>query len=125
RDLERLQETLAKRPDDLRAKAHRGRSRERRGVDAGARRAAGAADHSRLRGAHRACLRAAIGSKLRLVDRADGNAAIYVVDDTADVRELVTTQLQKLGYTAIAFSSGEECIDAIAIARPSCVLIDL
>ncbi len=55
----------------------------------------------------------------------DAATLIDVVDDTPDVLELVSTMVRKLGFTARGFSSGDECLEAIAVRRPAAVLMDL
>src|SRR5437879_4918920 len=57
--------------------------------------------------------------------RPDDDTVVFVVDDTEDMRALVCAMLTKLGYAPIAFSNGDDCLDAIAIQKPAAVLMDL
>ncbi|MDR3295532.1 MAG: response regulator transcription factor [Clostridiales Family XIII bacterium] len=50
---------------------------------------------------------------------------IYLVEDDENIRNLVTYTLQHTGFTARAFSCGEDFWRAFAEARPSLVLLDI
>jgi CheY-like chemotaxis protein len=51
--------------------------------------------------------------------------SVVVVDDHADIREMVTMLLSDLGHTLTAVASGQEGIDACIAQRPSAALIDI
>jgi signal transduction histidine kinase/ActR/RegA family two-component response regulator len=53
----------------------------------------------------------------------DGNGTVLVVEDDADVRELVIAQLEDLGYTPISAANGPEALEVLA--APETPPIDL
>jgi signal transduction histidine kinase/CheY-like chemotaxis protein len=55
--------------------------------------------------------------------RQTGSGVVLVVEDDADVRELVVLQLQDLGYTSVVAGSGPEALDILA--APGTPSIDL
>ena len=50
---------------------------------------------------------------------------ILVVDDEADILELVRYNLLKEGYTVSCVSSGEDCISSVKSSSPDLVVLDL
>lgn len=50
---------------------------------------------------------------------------LLIVDDQADIRQLLAGILEDEGYNAIAVSSGEEALSAIEMHRPHTVLLDV
>jgi DNA-binding response OmpR family regulator len=50
---------------------------------------------------------------------------VLVVDDDADIRELVTFKLQQAGYTVQAASDGQLGLDAALANTPDLILLDL
>jgi CheY-like chemotaxis protein len=48
-----------------------------------------------------------------------------VVDDDADVRQLLTQELVSAGYRVQSAAGGSEALEAMAQERPSAVLLDL
>jgi CheY-like chemotaxis protein len=50
---------------------------------------------------------------------------LLVVDDDADVRELLTRELVSAGYRVQSAAGGSEALDAMERERPSAVLLDL
>ena len=50
---------------------------------------------------------------------------VLVVDDDADIRELVTFKLQQAGYTVEAASDGQLGLDAALANTPDLILLDL
>lgn len=50
---------------------------------------------------------------------------VYVVDEAADVRAMVTETLRSLGYEAAAFESAARALDAMGRRPPSALLTDL
>lgn len=48
-----------------------------------------------------------------------------VVDDTADVRELVALHLRALGYDVVEAADGREAVELVRLARPGLILMDL
>ena len=50
---------------------------------------------------------------------------ILIVDDVKDQRELASSMLTKLGYSAKALSSGEEAIDYLKNNSPALVILDM
>jgi DNA-binding response OmpR family regulator len=50
--------------------------------------------------------------------------SILVVDDDADVREIVAFKLGRLGYEVITASDGATGLEAVAQLRPDLVLLD-
>jgi len=52
-------------------------------------------------------------------------ATVLLVDDDATFRQVVTGELNRLGYQTEAVSSGEEAVRRIAVSEPDVVLLDL
>ncbi len=52
-------------------------------------------------------------------------ALVFLVDDDADLRRLVSVWLQSGGYKVQELESGEACIEALGRTTPSVVLLDL
>ncbi|MCB0359538.1 MAG: response regulator [Bdellovibrionales bacterium] len=50
---------------------------------------------------------------------------ILVVDDEADIQELVRYNLSKEGYNVVCAGSGEEALDAAESATPDLIILDL
>jgi two-component system nitrate/nitrite response regulator NarL len=50
---------------------------------------------------------------------------ILIVDDDANYRAFVLSILERMGYQTREASSGEEALNSVGIARPSCVLLDV
>ena len=50
---------------------------------------------------------------------------VLVVDDEADVRDLVCTVLQKAGFRTVAASDGDEVLLLALAHRPSVIVLDL
>ena len=50
---------------------------------------------------------------------------ILIVDDVRDQRDLASSMLTKLGYSAKALSSGEEAIDYLKDNSPALVILDM
>ena len=53
------------------------------------------------------------------------NAPVLVVDDEADIRNLLAYQLGREGYAVVTAATGEEAVDAAARVAPCLVLLDL
>jgi len=61
----------------------------------------------------------------RLAEHSD-DSAVLIVEDQADVRELLTTLLEYEGYTAIACGSAMEALGVLQSGRRVClILLDL
>jgi phosphate regulon transcriptional regulator PhoB len=52
-------------------------------------------------------------------------ARILVVDDEADLRELVSYNLKKEGFAVTTADDGEQALEAISLERPDLVVLDL
>ncbi len=50
---------------------------------------------------------------------------ILVVDDDSDIREVVSWMLEDEGYCVIGASNGREALDAVQLAAPDAILLDL
>src|SRR5947207_15422264 len=50
---------------------------------------------------------------------------VYVVDDSAEIRAMVSDTLRSLGYEAAAFESAARALDAMGRRPPSALLTDL
>ena len=50
---------------------------------------------------------------------------ILLVDDHDDIREMMTLQLQKRGYSVAAASNGLEAVLAVAQSAPALILMDI
>ncbi len=64
-----------------------------------------------------------IGTK-RLPPMKDLSGKVLVVDDDENLRELVTTLLERAGYPTLGFESGEEIL-AFPMGRPALVILDV
>jgi DNA-binding NarL/FixJ family response regulator len=54
----------------------------------------------------------------------DLSGKVLVVDDDANLRELVTTLLERAGYATLGFESGEDVL-AFPMGRPALVILDV
>ena len=54
-----------------------------------------------------------------------GRRKILVVDDDASIREILATQLARLGYDVELAADGQEGLDAFTKAPPDLVLMDV
>lgn len=54
-----------------------------------------------------------------------GRRKILVVDDDASIREILSTQLARLGYDVELAADGQEGLDAFKAAPPDLVLMDV
>lgn len=54
-----------------------------------------------------------------------GRLKILVVDDDASIREILSTQLARLGYDVELAADGKEALDAFKAAPPDLVLMDV
>jgi len=50
---------------------------------------------------------------------------ILVVDDEEDIRELVTLNLRREGYSVVACETGEQALKQISTAAPDAIILDL
>ena len=50
---------------------------------------------------------------------------VLVVDDEADLREIVADRLRSAGYGVLTARDGLEAIEVVRAARPRCVVLDL
>ncbi len=50
---------------------------------------------------------------------------VLVVDDEADLLEIVTDRLQREGYRVVTARDGLEAIERVRAARPACIILDL
>ena len=50
---------------------------------------------------------------------------VAVVEDEADIQELISFSLKKEGYTVECFSSGQDIVDYLTGNRPDLILLDL
>lgn len=59
--------------------------------------------------------------------RADGAnpARVLVVEDDADILELLTYLLDAAGYAPVTAHHGLEALDAVAVAQPDLILLDM
>jgi CheY-like chemotaxis protein len=55
----------------------------------------------------------------------DAIALVYVVDDMASVRTLVTALLERAGHAVVAFADGGACQAALATQVPDVVFLDM
>ncbi len=53
------------------------------------------------------------------------DSSVLVVEDTAEIRELVATVLRKAGFDVRAVGSGAECLDEVRRQPPDLVVLDL
>lgn len=54
-----------------------------------------------------------------------GNGRLLVVDDEAEVRDLMKSALERRGYEVVAVESGAEALAYLAYDTPSLILLDL
>lgn len=54
-----------------------------------------------------------------------GRRKILVVDDDSSIREILSTQLARLGYDVELAADGQEALDAFKAAPPDLVLMDV
>jgi CheY-like chemotaxis protein len=61
------------------------------------------------------------------VDRPAGAPArlVLVVDDEADLLEIVADRLAGAGYQVLTARDGREALERVRAARPACVILDL
>jgi len=52
-------------------------------------------------------------------------ATVLVVDDSADVREILSRNLEKAGYCTITASGGQECLDVVRSRPVDVILLDV
>ena len=50
---------------------------------------------------------------------------VMVVDDTADVRELMSVQLRLLGYEVVEATNGQEAVEVARQTCPALILMDI
>lgn len=50
---------------------------------------------------------------------------IFVVDDEANIREIIRSYLEKEGYKVSEFETGEDCLDALSAGYPDMFIIDI
>lgn len=50
---------------------------------------------------------------------------VLVVDDEADLLEIVTDRLERAGYRVVTARDGLEALARIRAARPGCIILDL
>ena len=55
----------------------------------------------------------------------DTPLTIMVVDDTADLRELMVVQLRLLGYEVVEASNGREAVEVAKESCPALILMDI
>jgi two-component system response regulator TtrR len=55
----------------------------------------------------------------------DAQPTVYVVDDDASIRELVTWLMRREGVAVAAYASAREFLDAYAPGSPGCLVLDL
>lgn len=50
---------------------------------------------------------------------------VLVVDDEADLLEIVTDRLERAGYRVLTARDGLEALEQVRAARPACIILDL
>ncbi len=50
---------------------------------------------------------------------------VMVVDDSDDIRELISTQLRRMGYRVVEAANGEEAVELVPRTHPGLILMDL
>lgn len=50
---------------------------------------------------------------------------VLVVDDEADLLEIVTDRLERAGYRVLTARDGLEALERVRAARPACIILDL
>lgn len=50
---------------------------------------------------------------------------VYVVDDSKDAADSLTTLLQVLGHDAVACYSAEQALQLVSEMKPDCVMLDI
>ncbi len=53
------------------------------------------------------------------------NEAVYVVDDSEEVRTGLCRLLESAGYDAVSFACAENFLSSLPVARPGCVILDV
>ena len=53
------------------------------------------------------------------------NNMVMVVDDSDDIRELISTHLRMLGYDVVEASNGEEAVEIARATHPALILMDI
>lgn len=56
---------------------------------------------------------------------AGGERVVLVVDDEADLLEIVSDRLTGAGYRVLTARDGLEALERVRAARPACVILDL
>lgn len=56
---------------------------------------------------------------------APGRGLVLVVDDEADLLEIVTDRLAAEGYRVLTARDGLEALDCVRAERPGCIILDL
>jgi len=51
--------------------------------------------------------------------------AIFVVDDDADVRAVLSAVFSRSGYAVTAFADGTSLVEAARSRTPACILLDV
>ncbi len=54
-----------------------------------------------------------------------GERLVLVVDDEADLLEIVTDRLERAGYRVVTARDGLEALVRVRAARPGCIILDL
>jgi CheY-like chemotaxis protein len=57
--------------------------------------------------------------------RASASRLVLVVDDEADLLEIVTDRLEGEGYRVLTARDGLEALERVRSARPACIILDL
>ena len=50
---------------------------------------------------------------------------ILIVEDRADMRELLTWQIEQMGFTAVAAQHGQEAVEKATSEKPDLILLDI
>ena len=58
-------------------------------------------------------------------DPARGERVVLVVDDEADLLEIVRDRLEGAGYRVLTARDGLEALERARVARPACIILDL
>ncbi|HEV8307435.1 MAG TPA: response regulator [Methylomirabilota bacterium] len=58
-------------------------------------------------------------------ERASASRLVLVVDDEADLLEIVTDRLEGEGYRVLTARDGLEALERVRSARPACIILDL
>ena len=54
-----------------------------------------------------------------------GERLVLVVDDEADLREIVADRLRGAGYRVLTAGDGLQALEVVRAARPACIILDL